>query len=263
MGAQQRQLARRQSYARGYGRANSQRQIETARRRRRKRSCAAKMLCAAAAALTVFACIFFVHLDVSALEGQQSQGISSSIESEADWRIVLVNDAHPMDPYKPELTQLRYGEAVDSRCYPDLQRMFDDMRVAGLDPKVNSSYRSRQDQQQILDETIASYMADGLSRSSASEKALKTVAEPGTSEHETGLAIDVTSESQGSDDKEDVWNWMVEHSWEYGWILRYPAGKEHITGIDNEPWHFRYVGAEAARAMHERGQCLEEYLGQT
>ena len=259
---QQRQLAQRQSYARGYGRANSRRQIEAARRRRKKRSYAAKTLCAVAVVLVAFACFFFVHLDVSASEGRQSQGASRSIEAEADWRLVLVNDEHPMDPFTPELAQLRGGQAVDARCYPDLQRMFDDMRAAGLHPKVNSSYRSRQEQQQVLDDAIEANRNEGLSRSEAKERALGVVAEPGTSEHETGLAIDVTSEAQSSEGNDAVWEWMVRHSWEYGWILRYPSGKEQITGIDNEPWHFRYVGQDAARKMHESGQCLEEFLGQ-
>ena len=147
------------------------------------------------------------------------------------WMLVLVNDEHPMGPYQPELTELKGGQAVDSRCYPDLQRMFDAARAAGLRPKVNSSYRSREEQQQVLDDAIAEGVGDGLSEGEARRLALRTVAEPGTSEHETGLAIDVTSESQTYEDNAAVWDWMSEHSWEYGWILRYPEGKEEITGI--------------------------------
>ena len=178
------------------------------------------------------------------------------------WMLVLVNDEHPMGPYQPELTELKGGQAVDSRCYPDLLRMFDAARAAGLRPKVNSSYRSREEQQQVLDDAIAEGVGDGLSEGEARRLALRTVAEPGTSEHETGLAIDVTSESQTYEDNAAVWDWMSEHSWEHGWILRYPEGKEEITGIDCEPWHFRYVGVAAAREMHESGQCFEEYLKQ-
>ncbi len=185
---------------------------------------------------------------------------SMRVRGNDDWRLVLVNDAHPMEPCEPELIGLRDNQAVDVRCYPDLQRMFDDARAEGLCPRVNSSYRSRQEQQQLFDDTVAGYMAGGLPGFWARIKTARTVAEPGTSEHETGLAIDVTSETYSSKDDLAVYGWMAEHSWEYGWILRYPAGKESLTGIDEEPWHFRYVGLEAARDLHESGQCLEEYL---
>lgn len=196
-------------------------------------------------------------VDVSEMAGQASGKVSH----QDDWRLVLVNDTHPMEPYEPELIELRDNQAVDVRCYEDLQRMFDDARAQGLCPKVNSSYRSRQEQQQLFDNTVASYVARGLPRFWAKIKTARTVAEPGTSEHETGLAIDVTSETYTCSDDLSVYEWMAEHSWEYGWILRYPAGKEALTGIDDEPWHFRYVGLEAAQDMHESGQCLEEYLG--
>ena len=177
------------------------------------------------------------------------------------WYLVLVNDTHPFEGCQPELTQLRNDQAVDARCYPDLQRMFDAARAEGVWPRINSSYRSRDEQRQILDETIAEGMRDGLSEEAARQKALRTVAEPGTSEHETGLAIDVSSDQQTPKTDKAVHRWMAAHAWEYGWVLRYPAGKEALTGIDNEPWHFRYVGAEAARVMYERDLCLEEYLG--
>lgn len=185
----------------------------------------------------------------------------SYVASDSDsWQLVLVNDEHPIAPCQPELTQLRDGQAVDSRCYPDLQRMFDDARAAGLLPAINSSWRSREEQQQILDATAASYREQGFSADEARRQALRTVAEPGCSEHETGLAIDVTSDLHTSEGDTAVHQWMAEHGWEYGWVLRYPAGKEGLTGIDYEPWHFRYVGVDAAREMHEQDLCLEEYI---
>ena len=177
------------------------------------------------------------------------------------WYLTLVNDTHPIEPCQPELTQLRNNQAVDARCYPDLQRMFDAARAVGLRPLINSSYRSREDQQRILDSAIAEGRANGLSDGEARRQALRTVAEPGTSEHELGLAIDVTSEQRTALTDTAVHTWLATHGWEYGWILRYPAGKEELTGIDNEPWHFRYVGPEAAAELHESGLCLEEYLG--
>ena len=87
---------------------------------------------------------------------------------------------------------------------------------------------------------------------------------PGTSEHETGLAVDLVDENnQNLDETQEqtaVQQWMIAHSWEYGFVLRYPNGKSDVTGIIYEPWHYRYVGKEAAREIHETGLCLEEYL---
>ena len=87
----------------------------------------------------------------------------------------------------------------------------------------------------------------------AREEALKTVSLPGTSEHQLGLAVDIEGE--------EAHQWLEEHCWEYGFILRYPPEKEDITGISNEPWHFRYVGTDVSMDMKDSGLCLEEYLG--
>ena len=176
------------------------------------------------------------------------------------WYLVLVNDEHPIEPCQPNLVELRNSQAVDARCYPDLQRMFDAARAEGIYPRINSSYRSRDEQQRILDDTIAEGVRTGLTEDEARSQVLRTVAEPGTSEHETGLAIDVSSDQQTSKADKAVHRWLAAHGWEYGGILRYPEGKEELTGIDNEPWHFRYVGVEAAREMHASGLCLEEYV---
>ena len=182
-------------------------------------------------------------------------------EATADWRLFLVNAEHPMDPYVPaDMHMLANGEYVDERCDPDLQRMFDAAREEGATPIVNSAYRSREQQQEVFDEAVANAMSNGLTEEEARQEAMRTVALPGTSEHETGLAIDVTSKEDTGNDNWQVNHWFEEHSWEYGWILRYPADKVDITGIDNEPWHFRYVGVEHAAAMHESGMCLEEYV---
>ena len=92
------------------------------------------------------------------------------------------------------------------------------------------------------------------------EKALQVVALPGTSEHQLGLALDIIAEFDA--DNTATWQWLKQHCAEYGFILRYPADKEEITGISYEPWHFRYVGVEAAREIMSSGVCLEEYLEQ-
>ena len=83
---------------------------------------------------------------------------------------------------------------------------------------------------------------------------------PGTSEHELGLAVDINADNVNSTGQE-VYDWLLQNAWRYGFIQRYPADKTDITGISNEPWHYRYVGLEAAEEITQQGICLEEYLG--
>ena len=193
--------------------------------------------------------------------GAQEQAPKGFRQSE-DWRLILVNRDHPLEEeYSTELTELRYGQSVDSRIYPDLQAMFDEMRADGLTPKVVEGYRSREQQTDKLNEKIRDYMGYGKSREEATELALMRVEEPGTCEHETGMCVDVSSEEGDNESANEVWKWMDENCSNYGFIKRYPYDKSSITGIKGEPWHYRYVGAEAAQEIMEKGITLEEYLG--
>ena len=176
-----------------------------------------------------------------------------------DWRLILVNDENPMpEKYDIELTDLFNGTRVDSRIYPDLQRMFDDARAQGLHPIVSEGYRTREEQEAMLQIYVDRFLAQGYSQEQARELALDYVAEPGTSEHELGIAVDINA-SEGYS-SQAVYSWLADNAWRYGFILRYPSGKEEITGISYEPWHYRYVGADAAAAIYEQGLTLEEYL---
>ena len=176
-----------------------------------------------------------------------------------DWKLILVNADHPMpEGYSVTLKELRNDQWVDERIYPELQQMFDDARAEGIYPLINESYRSAERQQEILDNYIAAYEAEGLSTEEAQQRALEVVAKPGTSEHQLGLALDIIVEYE--EDSTVTWQWLKENCWRYGFILRYPEDKTEITGISYEPWHFRYVGAEAAQQITERGITLEEYL---
>lgn len=214
--------------------------------------------------------------DVSA-QPAQSQALSaggsgaqlaSIVEAQADaepqapWNLVLVNATHPIpDDYQVgNILELRNGQSVDERIYPELQSMFDNCRAAGLDPYINSSYRSHATQVSIMEDRVASYIEEGYSEAEARAQAEFEVALPGTSEHEIGLALDIMSEREDYDANAEVRDWLAENGWAYGFILRYPDDKTDITGITGEPWHFRYVGVEAAQEMHERNLCLEEYL---
>ena len=163
--------------------------------------------------------------------------------------------------YEIELTQLANSQAVDSRIYPDLQRMFDDARAEGLMPTISSSYRTADKQQQLLDDKLAAYENEGNSYEDAKELAEAWVAVPGTSEHQMGIAVDITSADREAQSPDIIWQWLKEHCSEYGFIVRYPDEKSDITGVINEPWHFRYVGTEAAKEIMDQGVCLEEYLG--
>jgi D-alanyl-D-alanine carboxypeptidase len=188
-------------------------------------------------------------------------------QSADDWRLVLVNPWHSLpEDYEFTLTHLRNEQAVDKRCYPDLQDMMDACRAAGLSPLICSSYRTWEKQEQLFNEKLFSLKAEGYSEADALAEAGKTVSVPGTSEHQLGLAIDIVDvDNQNLDSTQEntaVQQWLMRNSWQYGFILRYPAGKSELTGIIYEPWHYRYVGKAAAAYIYENGLCLEEYLEQ-
>lgn len=188
--------------------------------------------------------------------------------SPEDWNLILVNWEHPLpeDFSIPRLTQLANGHAIDSRAYPDLQRMMDGARAAGLQPTICSSYRTQEKQEALFQNKVQTLLAEGCGRQEAEEQAATWVARPGTSEHQAGLAVDIVDKSyqlldQGQEETA-VQKWLMEHCAEYGYILRYPADKSALTGVNYEPWHYRYVGTEAAAEIMERGICLEEYLAE-
>lgn len=184
-----------------------------------------------------------------------------------DWALTLVNWENPVpaDYTIPELVELRNGQSFDRRGYPDLQRMMDDCRAAGLSPLISSSYRTEEFQTELFENKVAQYTAQGYDRTEAETLAAGWVARPGTSEHQLGLAVDIVDTGyqnlDGTQEETAVQEWLMEYCWEYGFILRYPADKTELTGVNYEPWHYRYVGSAAAD-IEEQGICLEEYLTQ-
>lgn len=182
------------------------------------------------------------------------------------WALALVNAGHPLTEgfAVPELTQLRSGQAIDSRAYPALQAMMDDARAAGLQPLVCSSWRSWDAQAQLFESEVQNWLARGYIRQDAEAQAAMWVARPGASEHQLGLAVDIVDLSyqllDEGQERTPVQQWLMAHCADYGFILRYPTGKSALTGVGYEPWHYRYVGVGAAREIMERGLCLEEYL---
>ena len=169
--------------------------------------------------------------------------------------VMLVNRWHYVpDDYEPELVTVEGWHQVDVVCLEALQTMLADCKAAGNYYEFNSAYRTYNTQVGILNSRTKEYMeAYSLDYGAARAKALQSVAVPGTSEHHLGLAVDIVGVT--------AQEWLAAHCWEYGFILRYTGDKAAITGIIDEPWHFRYVGKEVSLDMQYSGLCLEEYLG--
>lgn len=169
--------------------------------------------------------------------------------------VVLVNRTHYVpDSYDADLVTFSGYHQVSSVCLDPLNQMLEDCVAAGNKYTFNSGYRSNATQAEILQMRTDEYMAQyGLDYTAARSRALQSVAVPGTSEHHLGLAVDIVGTA--------AQDWLAEHCWEYGFILRYTTEKQSITGFINEPWHFRYVGTEVSLEMKDSGLCLEEYLG--
>ena len=183
------------------------------------------------------------------------------------WNLILVNPWNPMpENYSVELEEIS-GGGVDKRCYPQLQKMMDDCRAQGYSPDICSSFRTWDLQQRLFNNQIQEFVDQGHDEEEARALAAREVAVPGTSEHQLGLAVDIidTSNWNLDESQENVpaQQWLMANSWRYGFILRYPVGSTSVTGIIYEPWHYRYVGCQAAKEIYQRGITLEEYLGRT
>lgn len=147
--------------------------------------------------------------------------------------------------------------SFDPGLDPDAEAAFNEMVKAasndGLSLYICSAYRSYADQE---------YQYNIFANERGTQAADEVSARPGHSEHQTGLAIDVNSTEFSFEDTEEA-KWLAEHCTEYGFIIRFPKGKEKCTGFEYEPWHIRYLGVETAKKVTESGLCLEEYLGVT
>ncbi len=186
---------------------------------------------------------------------------------EDDWKLILVNKQNmvPSD-YSFELGTIRGSIQADVRILDELSQMIEAAKKDGVTLTVCSGCRDYNRQTVLFDKKIRNYMGSGMSYFDAYSIASQAVTIPGKSEHQIGLALDIISNNysslnEGFGDTE-AGKWLVENSDRYGFILRYPLGKENITGIEYEPWHFRYVGQEAAKVITQQGITLEEYVEQ-
>ena len=202
-------------------------------------------------------------------DGTPFRGITPEGEFASNGQLVtLVNPWHYLpDDYTVELTSISAEHQIATVAYQDFQEMIRDCTNAGHQPAVCSAYRTQEYQQGLFDKKVEKLLiASGFTytQEEARTIAAQSVAIPGTSEHQLGLALDIVDNRNWSLDETQAQmptqKWLMENSWRYGWILRYPNEKSQITGIIYEPWHYRYVGREVAAEIYKSGLCLEEYL---
>ncbi len=231
----------------------------------------------------LFICIVFC-LSLAACKGDlptiesssEAESVSSFVSSEDEpvfspdldsWQLTLVNGWHPLEEgFMPDLTQIdtayaNEGYKFDSRAVDDLNAMCRAAAKDGVKLWVISPWRRNSTQTANFNAQVQRVLNNNpsLSKAEAEDEAATVVARPWTSEHQLGLAIDFNSVEETFEDTAQF-RWLSENAQDYGFIMRYPKSKEAITGVIYEPWHYRYVGVENAKAIKESGLCLEEFL---
>ncbi len=186
-----------------------------------------------------------------------------------DWRLIIANKQYPLpESYEVNVSYVSGSYRLDSRIVDAYNSMIAGAKEDGITLKIISGFRTYQGQTTLFNNKVNKYLNQGYSREKATELAAQYVAPPGTSEHLTGLAVDLISTnwySYNSDLNSNFENtkefeWLYNNCAEYGFVLRYPKDKEAITGYSYEPWHYRYVGVEAAKEIMSNKICLEEYV---
>lgn len=199
-----------------------------------------------------------------AVRAARQAALTSRGESFTQSLLVLVNPWNEVpEGYSVELDVVE-GYLVDRRCARALAAMLNDCRAQGYLPVICSAYRTQGYQEMLYRNKILRLLAEGVANKDAPQVAARSVALPGTSEHQLGLAVDIISETYTNLDqwqeRTEVQQWLMQNCWRYGFILRYPNGTSDVTGIIYEPWHYRYVGYETAKAVADSGLVFEEYL---
>lgn len=203
---------------------------------------------------------------VDEMQTRINQLENADVEEELSWNLVLVNYKNPMEEgyIPPEMTEIAADYSVDSRIADAAKQMLADAKADGMKIIICSAYRSVDRQEQVFNASLQDRLNNGMEYWDAFEDTRLSVAEPGTSEHALGLALDLISNQyteldEGQENTAEA-QWLKENCHKYGFILRYPPEKTDITGIIYEPWHYRYVGVEDATKIMELGITLEEYL---
>lgn len=195
---------------------------------------------------------------------QSADGNPVTVSPDGDnWELTLVNLQYRLpEDYKPTLQAAVEGSSVqlDARVAPFYAEMYAAAKADGCTLTPYSGYRTFARQQENFDRKVAYYVSQGLSEAEATAQTQTRILPAGASEHNMGFAMDIVSASADFISTKEF-SWLSAHAHEYGFILRYPENKTDITGVMYEPWHWRFVGKEAAAEMQKSGQCLEEYLG--
>ena len=183
----------------------------------------------------------------------------------ADLSKLIVNGKYSLPAnYKPQLAEAVKGSGVylDYRVAPYYQQMYDAALKDGITLTPISGYRSYDRQKNNFENRIKEHMNSGMDKVEATKKAATVIMVPGSSEHNAGLAMDICSLAESFENYKEF-QWLDEHAHEYGFILRYPKDErsKELTGVVYEPWHYRYVGVDAAREIKSKGITLEEYAG--
>ena len=195
---------------------------------------------------------------------QSADGNPVTVSPDGDnWELTLINLQYRLpEDYKPTLQAAVEGSSVqlDARVAPFYAEMYAAAKADGCTLTPYSGYRTFARQQENFDRKVAYYVSQGLSEAEATAQTQTRILPAGASEHNMGFAMDIVSASADFISTKEF-SWLSAHAHEYGFILRYPENKTDITGVMYEPWHWRFVGKEAAAEMQKSGQCLEEYLG--
>jgi D-alanyl-D-alanine carboxypeptidase len=210
--------------------------------------------------------IISAGLDENVMEetSPEEADIEKTVFDRNDWKIILVNKQHPIpDDYEFPLGTIRGSMRCDERVISPLLEMMKAARKDGVSLIICSPYRDMDRQTMLFNNKVDKYMDAGMSYMEAYNYASQAVTVPGSSEHQIGLAIDIITDNYSSLDEgfanTAAGKWLAENSYKFGFVLRYPEGKEEITSIEFEPWHFRYVGVDAATVMTTNNICLEEF----
>lgn len=199
----------------------------------------------------------------SAADNYGNPNVQTITINEDQWYLTLVNRNRKLpEDFEAKTSYLVEGNEaeLDSRCAEQYMAMYNAALEDGCTLTPFSGYRRISTQKRNYENKINLYLNQGYSYLDAAEKAATIILPPGTSEHNLGLAMDIVCADEWFADTKEF-TWLMAHAQDYGFILRYPADKQDITQITYEPWHWRYVGVDAAKAMKASGQCLEEYLG--
>lgn len=183
----------------------------------------------------------------------------------SDWNLILVNKQHPVpEDYSFPMGSISKNMKCDARILLRLQQMMEAAGKENITLSIKSPYRNEQRQEYLFNKKIKTYMKAKMSYLQAYKETAQVVTLPGSSEHQIGLALDIVSSKYSLLEQEfgetDAGIWLEAHAHEYGFIVRYPKDKEDITGIEYEPWHFRYVGVPAATYIYENHLTLEEFV---